>query len=188
MHSERVASYPCRIERGTPTWAVSFRDVPQAVAGGRGVPDIFEVAESALVEALDALGADAARGLPAASSAPGEVVITVRLGGPPLVRSPPPSEVVAISGEVVDPSETGLVGQGFWGSAPPSPPAGPSEIEDEPDEDVPVVWARSSTSTRYGRTASSETGLVPVRRQGLWSRLRGLADRGPLGLGLRLDT
>ena len=129
MHSERVASYPCRIERGTPTWAVSFRDVPQAVAGGRGVPDIFEVAESALVEALDALGADAARGLPAASSpAPGEVVITVRLGGPPLVRtSPPPSEVVdesdedvpAISGEVVDiPSETGLVStrrQGFWG-------------------------------------------------------------------------
>jgi hypothetical protein len=129
MHSERVASYPCRIERGTPTWAVSFRDVPQALAGGRGVPDIFEVAESALVEALDALGADAARGLPAASApAPGEVVITVRLGGPPLVRtSPPPSEVVdepdddvpAISGEVVDiPSETGLVStrrQGFWG-------------------------------------------------------------------------
>ena len=129
MHSERVASYPCRIERGTPTWAVSFRDVPQALAGGRGVPDIFEVAESALVEALDALRADAARGLPAASSpAPGEVMITVRLGGPPLVpTSPPPSEVVdepdddvpAISGEVVDiPSETGLVAtrrRGFWG-------------------------------------------------------------------------
>ena len=129
MHSERVASYPCRIERGTPTWAASFRDVPQALAGGRGVPDIFEVAESALVKALDALRADAAGELPAASTpAPGEVVITVRLGGPPLVRtSPPPSEVVdepdedfpAISGEVVDiPSETGLVTtrkRGLWG-------------------------------------------------------------------------
>jgi hypothetical protein len=147
MHSERVASYPCRIERGTPTWAVSFRDVPQALAGGRGVPDIFEVAESALVEALDALGADAARGLPAASApAPGEVVITVRLGGPPLVRTSPP----------------------------------PSEIEDEPDEDVPVVSGEVVD-------VPSETGLVPVRRQGLWSRLVGWLT-GARSDSLRLDT
>jgi hypothetical protein len=129
MQSARIASYPCRIERGAPDWTVSFRDVPQALVAGRGVPEIFEVAESALVTALGDHCANAAGGLPAASApAPGEVVITVRLGGPPLVRtSPPPSEVVdepdddvpAISGEVVDiPSETGLVStrrQGFWG-------------------------------------------------------------------------
>jgi hypothetical protein len=132
MQSARIASYPCRIERGAPDWTVSFRDVPQALVAGRGVPEIFEVAESALVTALGDHCANAAGGLPAASApAPGEVVITVRLGGPPLVRtSPPPSgsvddepdasdDIPAISGEVVDvPSETGLVPlrrQGFWG-------------------------------------------------------------------------
>ena len=55
MQSARIASYPCRIERGTPNWTVSFRDVPQALAAGRGVPGIFEVAESALVAALGTL-------------------------------------------------------------------------------------------------------------------------------------
>lgn len=132
MQSARIASYPCRIERGAPDWTVSFRDVPQALVAGRGVPEIFEVAESALVTAIGDHCANAAGGLPAASApAPGEVVITVRLGGPPLVRtSAPPSgsvddepdasdDIPAISGEVVDvPSETGLVPlrrQGFWG-------------------------------------------------------------------------
>ena len=132
MQSARIASYPCRIERGAPDWTVSFRDVPQALVAGRGVPEIFEVAESALVTALGDHCANAAGGRPAASApAPGEVVITVRLGGPPLVRtSAPPSgsvddepdasdDIPAISGEVVDvPSETGLVPlrrQGFWG-------------------------------------------------------------------------
>lgn len=132
MHSARIASYPCRIERGTPDWVISFRDVPDALAGGRGVPVIFEVAESALVAALGALGANAANGLPAASApAPGEVMVTVRLGGPPLVRTstpkgPSPTEAGAadediptVSGEVVDVStETGLVAPGrqggFW--------------------------------------------------------------------------
>ena len=132
MHSKRIASYPCRIERGAPNWRVSFRDVPLALAGARGVPEVFEAAESALVVALAALGADAGSGLPAASPpAPGEVVITVRLGGPPLVRTAaPPAEptgepdasdedVPVLSGEVVDtPSETGLVVArkqgGFW--------------------------------------------------------------------------
>ena len=61
MQSARIASYPCRIERGTPNWTVSFRDVPQALAAGRGVPGIFEVAESALVSALGTLSAEAAQ-------------------------------------------------------------------------------------------------------------------------------
>ncbi len=130
MQSARIASYPCRIEHGTSDWAISFRDVPQALAGGRGVPAIFEAAESALVAALDALRADAAPGLPAASApAPGEVMVTVRLGGPPLVRTSLPEapsagsdttdeDIPTLSGEVVDvPTETGLVAarrQGFW--------------------------------------------------------------------------
>ncbi len=123
MQSARIASYPCRIERGTPNWTVSFRDVPQALAAGHGVPGIFEVAESALVAALGTLDASVAHGLPAASvPAPGEVMVTVRLGGPPLVRTsapaaPPPGEsdsteedVRTVSGEVVDiPDEKGLV-------------------------------------------------------------------------------
>ena len=122
MHSARIASYPCRIERGAPDWTISFRDVPQALAGGRGVPAIFEVAESALVAALDALRTNPAHGLPAASApAPGEVMVTVRLGGPPLVRTPPPGgsssgsdsadeDVPVIAGEIVDVStETSLV-------------------------------------------------------------------------------
>ena len=147
MHSERIASYPCRIERGAPDWTVSFRDVPQALAGGRGVPAVFEVAESALVGALDSLCAGETGGLPAASApAPGEVVITVRLGGPPLVRTSPP----------------------------------PSEVEDEPDEDVPVVSGEVVD-------VPSETGLVPVRRQGLWSRLVGWLT-GARSDSLRLDT
>ncbi len=132
MHSARIACYPCRIEPGTPDWTISFRDVPLALAGGRGVPDVFEAAESALVAALDTLGADAADGLPAASApAPGEVMVTVRLGGPPLVRTSPPQglpssepdasgeDIPTVSGEVVDvSSETGLVAPGrqggFW--------------------------------------------------------------------------
>lgn len=131
MHSARIASYPCRIERGTPDWTISFRDVPQALAGGRGVPGVFEAAESVLVAALDSLGADSVGGLPAASApAPGEVMVTVRLGGPPLVRTSPPKkppssesdpadeDIPTVSGEVVDVStETGLVStrrQGLW--------------------------------------------------------------------------
>ena len=131
MQSARIASYPCRIECGTENWTVSFRDVPQALAAGRGVPGIFEVAESALVAALGALGASAAQGLPAASApAPGEMMVTVRLGGPPLVRTSPPEpsssasdaieeDIPTVSGEVVDvSSETGLVAPGrqggFW--------------------------------------------------------------------------
>ena len=128
MHSARIVSYPCRIETGNPDWTVSFRDVPRALAGGRGVPAIFEVAESA----LGSLGANGAHGLPAASApAPGELMVTVRLGGPPLVRTsapqaPPSSasdaadeDIPAVSGEVVDVStETGLVSTrrqgGFW--------------------------------------------------------------------------
>ena len=150
MHSDRIASYPCRIERGAPDWAVSFRDVPDALAGGRGVPDIFEVAESALVRALDALCAGAGSGLPAASApAPGEVVITVRLGGPPLVRtSPPPAAAVDEAGAA--------------------------------DEDVPTV-------TGEVVDVSTETGLVPVRRQGFWSRLVGWLS-GSRPDSLRLDT
>ena len=133
MQSARIASYPCRIERGAPDWTVSFRDVPLALTRGRGVPGIFEVAASALVSALDILCADAGLGgLPGASApAPGEVMVTVRLGGPPLVRTSPPEtpapsgadtadeDLPAVSGEVVDVStETGLVSvrrQGFWG-------------------------------------------------------------------------
>ena len=131
MQSARIASYPCRIERGTLDWVISFRDVPLALASGRGVPGVFETAESALVAALDALGADSADGLPAASaSAPGEIMVTVRLGGPPLVRTSAPEEpssepdapdedVPTVSGEVVDLStETGMVSvrrEGFWG-------------------------------------------------------------------------
>ena len=131
MHSARIASYPCRIERGTPDWVISFRDVPEALAGGRGVPAIFEVAESALVAALDNLGANAPHGLPAPSApAPGEVMVTVRLGGPPLVWTSPPQassaesdaddeDIPTVSGEIVDVStETGLVAPGrqggFW--------------------------------------------------------------------------
>lgn len=131
MQSARIASYPCRIARDAPTWTVSFRDVPEARAEGRGVPAIFEVAESALVAALDALAADGLSGLPAASvPAPGEVVVTVRLGGPPLVRTTPPDEpespvpdaddedIPTVTGKIVDvPSETGLVStgrSGFW--------------------------------------------------------------------------
>ncbi len=131
MHSARTASYPCRIERGTPDSAISFRDVPQALAAGRGVPGVFEAAESVLVAALDSLGANSVGGLPAASApAPGEVMVTVRLGGPPLVRTSPPKppssdsnaadeHIPTVSGEVVDvPSETGLVATGrqggFW--------------------------------------------------------------------------
>ena len=131
MQSARIASYPCRIERGTLDWTISFRDVPQALAGSRGVPGIFEAAESVLVAALDSLDANSVGGLPAASApAPGEVVITVRLGGPPLVRTsrPEPSsaasdateeDIPTVSGEVVDVStETGLVAPGrqggFW--------------------------------------------------------------------------
>ena len=132
MQSARIASYPCRIERGTPNWTVSFRDVPQALAAGRGVPGIFEVAESALVAALDSLGAHSVGGLPAASApAPGEIMVTVRRGGPPLVRTSAPEgssssgsdaseeDIPTVSGEVVDvSSETGLVATqrqgGFW--------------------------------------------------------------------------
>ena len=122
MHSARIASYPCRIDRNTPNWTVSFRDVPQALAVGRGVPAIFEVAESALVAALGSPGADASGGLPAASvPAPGEVMVTVSLGGPPLVRTSRPEvgtsgsdtddeDLRTVSGEVVDiPDETGIV-------------------------------------------------------------------------------
>ena len=126
MQSVPVASYPCRIERGAPDSTIAFRDVPGALACARGVPGVFEAAESALVAALEVLQADA-DGLPAASApAPGEIVITVRLGGPPLVRTrlpePPAPEpaaeeeeddgenLPAITGEVVDPpTETGLV-------------------------------------------------------------------------------
>ena len=132
MHSARIVSYPCRIERGALDSVISFRDVPQALAGARGVPGVFEAAESALVAALDSLGADSASGLPAASApAPGEVMVTVRLGGPPLVRTAPPeapgsagsdaddNDIPAVSGEVVDLStDTDLVPvrrQGFWG-------------------------------------------------------------------------
>ena len=133
MHSARIACYPCRIDRSATDWTVSFRDVPLALTRGRGVPGVFEAAESALVSALDILSADAALGgLPVASApAPGEVVITVRLGGPPLVRTSPPEtpaasgadtadeDLPAVSGEVVDVStETGLVSvrrEGFWG-------------------------------------------------------------------------
>lgn len=132
MHSARIASYPCRIERGTLDWTISFRDVPQALAGSRGVPGVFEAAESVLVAALDSLGANSVGGLPAASApAPGEVMVTVRLGGPPLVRTSPPQgasssdsntadeDIPTVSGEVVDVSpETGLVATGrqggFW--------------------------------------------------------------------------
>ena len=137
MQSARIASYPCRIERGTTeNWTVSFRDVPRALAAGRGVPGIFEVAESALVAALDAIGADAAQSLPAASApAPGELMVTVRLGGPPLVRV----------------------------SAPEVPSSSESEAV---DEDVRVVSGEVVD-------VSSETGLVPVRKQGLWARLVG---------------
>lgn len=122
MQSARIASYPCRIECGTENWTVSFRDVPQALAAGRGVPGIFEVAESALVAALSTLGTNAAGGLPAASApAPGEMMVTVRLGGPPLVRTSPPEpsssasdaaaeDIPTVSGEVVDiADEKGLV-------------------------------------------------------------------------------
>ena len=137
MQSARIASYPCRIERGAPDWTVSFRDVPQALVAGRGVPEIFEVAESALVTALGDHCANAAGGLPAASApAPGEVVITVRLGGPPLVRT----------------------------SAPPS-----GSVDDEPDasDDIPAISGEVVD-------VPSETGLVPVRRQGFWGWLAGL--------------
>lgn len=129
MQSARTASYPCRIERGTPDATISFRDVPRAMAAGRGVPGVFEAAESVLVAAL---AARSGGGLPAASvPAPGEVLVTVRLGGPPLVRTTPPAappppepdagdeDAPAVSGEVIDvPSETGLVAtrrRGFWG-------------------------------------------------------------------------
>jgi predicted RNase H-like HicB family nuclease len=132
MQSARIASYPCRIERGPVDWVISFPDVPQALAAARGVPGVFEAAESALVAALDALNADSVDGLPAASApAPGEMMVTVRLGGPPLVRTsapatPAPSgsdtadeDVPVVSGEVVDLStETGMVSvrrEGFWG-------------------------------------------------------------------------
>ena len=138
MQSARIASYPCRIERGAPDWTVSFRDVPLALTRGRGVPGIFEAAESALVSALDILSADAAHGgLPAASGpAPGEVMVTVRLGGPPLVRT----------------------------SAPPS-----GSVDDEPDasDDIPAISGEVVD-------VPSETGLVPVRRQGFWGWLAGL--------------
>ena len=136
MQSARIASYPCRIERGTTeNWTVSFRDVPQALAAGRGVPGIFEVAESALVAALDTIGADAAQCLPAASApAPGEMMVTVRLGGPPLVRTSPP-----------EPS---------------------SSASDATEEDIPTVSGEVVD-------VPSETGLVPVRKQGLWARLVG---------------
>jgi hypothetical protein len=137
MQSARIASYPCRIERGAPDWTVSFRDVPQALVAGRGVPEIFEVAESALVTALGDHCANAAGGLPAASApAPGEVVITVRVGGPPLVRT----------------------------SAPPS-----GSVDDEPDasDDIPAISGEVVD-------VPSETGLVPVRRQGFWGWLAGL--------------
>lgn len=127
MQSARTASYPCRIERGTPDATISFRDVPGALAAGRGVPGVFEAAESVLVAAL---AARSGGGLPAASvPAPGEVLVTVRLGGPPLVPTAPPEapppepdadeDAPAVSGEVIDvPSETGLVTtrrRGFWG-------------------------------------------------------------------------
>ena len=128
MQSARTASYPCRIERGTPDATISFRDVPGALAAGRGVPGVFEAAESVLVAAL---AARSGGGLPAASvPAPGEVLVTVRLGGPPLVRTAPPEpppppepdddeDAPAVSGEVIDvPSGTSLVTtrrRGFWG-------------------------------------------------------------------------
>lgn len=128
MQSARTASYPCRIERGTPDATISFRDVPGALAAGRGVPGVFEAAESVLVAAL---AARSGGGLPAASvPAPGEVLVTVRLGGPPLVptappEAPPPAEpdadedAPAVTGEVIDvPTETSLVTtrrRGFWG-------------------------------------------------------------------------
>ena len=84
-----------------------------------------------LVAALDSLGANSVGGLPAASApAPGEVMVTVRLGGPPLVRTSPPTppssdsnaadeHIPTVSGEIVDVStETGLVATGrqggFW--------------------------------------------------------------------------
>ena len=149
MQSARIASYPCRIERGTPNWTVSFRDVPQALAAGRGVPGIFEVAESALVTALGTLSADAVHGLPAASApAPGEMMVTVRLGGPPLVRTSPP-----------EPS---------------------SSASDAAEEDIPTVSGEVIE-------VSSETGLVPVRRQGLWARLVGWLT-GSRPDSVRLDS
>ena len=150
MQSARIASYPCRIERGTPNWTVSFRDVPQALAAGRGVPGIFEVAESALVAALGTLDASAAHGLPAASvPAPGEVMVTVRLGGPPLVRTSPPE----------------------------GPPPGES---DSTDEEVRTVSGEIVD-------VSTETGLVPIRKQGLWARLVGWLT-GSRSDSLRLDS
>ena len=149
MQSARIASYPCRIERGTPNWTVSFRDVPQALAAGHGVPGIFEVAESALVAALGTLSADAVHGLPAASApAPGEMMVTVRLGGPPLVRTSPP-----------EPS---------------------SSASDAAEEDIPTVSGEVIE-------VSSETGLVPVRRQGLWARLVGWLT-GSRPDSVRLDS
>ncbi len=132
MQSARIASYPCRIEHGTPNWTISFRDLPQALAVGRGVPGVFEAAESVLVATLDSLGANSVGGLPAASApAPGEIMVTVRRGGPPLVRTSAPEgtsssgsdaseeDIPTVSGEVVDVStETGLVATqrqgGFW--------------------------------------------------------------------------
>ena len=149
MQSARIASYPCLIERGTEIWTVSFRDVPLALSTGRGVPAIFEVAESALVSALGTLGADA-DGLPAASApAPGELMVTVRLGGPPLVRVSAPEE-----------------------------PA--SSESDAPDEDVPTLSGEVVD-------VSSETGLVPVRKQGLWARLVGWLT-GSRPDSLRVDS
>ena len=149
MQSARIASYPCRIECGTENWTVSFRDVPQALAAGRGVPGIFEVAESALVAALGALSANATQGLPAASApAPGEMMVTVRLGGPPLVRV--------------------------------SAPEASSSESEAADEDVRVVSGEVVD-------VSSETGLVPVRKQGLWVRLVGWLT-GSRSDSLRIDS
>lgn len=139
MQSARIASYPCLIERGTEIWTVSFRDVPLALSTGRGVPAIFEVAESALVSALGTLGA----------AAPGELMVTVRLGGPPLVRVSAPEE-----------------------------PA--SSESDAPDEDVPTLSGEVVD-------VSSETGLVPVRKQGLWARLVGWLT-GSRPDSLRVDS
>ena len=150
MQSARIASYPCRIERGTESWTVSFRDVPGALAAGRGVPGIFEVAESSLVAALGMLAASAAQGLPAASApAPGELMVTVRLGGPPLVQV----------------------------SAPEVPSSSESEAA---DEDVRIVSGEVVD-------VPSETGLVPVRKQGLWARLVGWLT-GSRSDALRIDS
>ena len=76
-------------------------------------------------------------------------MVTVRLGGPPLVRVSAPEE-----------------------------PA--SSESDAPDEDVPTLSGEVVD-------VSSETGLVPLRKQGLWARLVGWLT-GSRPDSLRVDS